>query len=94
MESQEFPCKDIITCISDEMGTLNPLCLTTTLQEWENLSWYDKMQLIINKLCSIIDSGNISVENTFSIHFLGTGSDIDPLQAELQLSGDSGQIRE
>lgn len=92
MESQEFPCKDIITCISDEMGTLNPLCLTTTLQEWENLSWYDKMQLIINKLCSIIDSGNISVENTFSIHFLGTGSDIDPLQAELQLSGDSGQI--
>ena len=31
MESQEFPCRDIITCISDEMGTLNPLCLTITL---------------------------------------------------------------
>jgi hypothetical protein len=92
MESQEFPCKDIITCISDEMGTLNPLCLTTTIQEWENLSWYDKMQLIINKLCSIIDSGNISTEDTHSIHFLGSGSDIDPLQAELQLSGDAGQI--
>lgn len=92
LENQEFPCSKIISCINDEMGTLDPKCLTNTQQEWEWLSYYDKIQLIINKLCEILDINQLSIEDTSSIQLLGNGTPSNPLQADLKLSSDLGQI--
>lgn len=92
LENQEFPCIDILTCINDEMGTLDPKCLAPSQAAWEALSWTDKMQLIINKLCDMLGTGDLFIEDTVSINLSGAGTDGNPLFAAVNISGDSDNL--
>lgn len=90
LENQEFPCIDILTCINDEMGTLDPKCLAPSQAAWEALSWTDKMQLIINKLCDIIGLGQLFIEDTNTVDLEGDGTNGNPLMAYIKISATPG----
>lgn len=90
LDNQEFPCIDILTCINDEMGTLDPKCLAPSQAAWDALSWTDKMQLIINKLCDILNLGVFYKSDSESVHLIGTATDGDPLIAYVKVSAATG----
>lgn len=94
IDNQEFPCKDILTCLNDEMGTLDAQCLTNSQQEWDALNWYDKMNLIITKICEVLNLNNLFTENTSTLQLFGLGINGDPLFGNIVLSDDVDQIAE
>lgn len=94
LENQEFPCDKIMTCLSNEIGTLDPKCLTDTPEEWAELPFTAQFQLVIDKVCSILDINSLYIDNTEAITLSGDGSAEDPLTATLVLSADAGNAAE
>jgi hypothetical protein len=84
LSSQEFPCKDIMACLASEIGSLDPQCLADQAV-WENLSFIQQMQLIIDKVCETFELGTIYLENTDAITLTGDGTALDPITATLIL---------
>lgn len=93
IDNQEFPCDKIKECLANEVGTLDPKCLAEP-GVWAELSYLDQMQLIIYKVCSILDINELHIESTPAITLAGDGSEDTPLSATLELSADAGNSAE
>jgi hypothetical protein len=73
-----------MACLASEIGSLDPQCLADQAV-WENLSFIQQMQLIIDKVCETFELGTIYLENTDAITLTGDGTALDPITATLVL---------
>ncbi len=82
LQSQDPSCTNIMECLANEVGSLDPQCLAEP-EVWVNLSYIQQMQLIINKVCETFEISEIFLANTNAIALTGDGSSGDPITATL-----------
>lgn len=94
LDNQQPSCKEILDCLSDNVGLLDPQCLTDTPEEWAALSFTQQLQLIIDKVCEVFEVTIVYTEDTPAISLTGDGTVGDPLTPTLLLSADAGNTAE